>query len=58
MEQMRMRYILQRNKKVLKGLICSLLHLRPEEIKEIEITNPIDLAGDVSGKEFILDIKD
>lgn len=51
------RYILQKNKKVLKGLICALLHLRPEEIIEIEITNPIDLAGDVSGKEFILDIK-
>lgn len=26
------RAILQRNEKVLKGLICSLLHLKPEEI--------------------------
>ncbi len=50
------RFILQKNKKVLTGLICSLLHLKPEEIKEIEIKNPINLAGDVSGKEFILDI--
>ena len=50
------RYILQKHKKVLKGLICELLHLKPEQIKSIEITNPIDLAGDVSGKEFILDI--
>lgn len=50
------RYILQKNRKVLKGLICSLLHLKPEQIREIEITNPINLAGDVSGKEFILDI--
>jgi len=50
------RYILQKYKKVLKGLICALLHLKPEQIKSIEITNPIDLAGDVSGKEFILDI--
>ncbi|MBO5070985.1 MAG: Rpn family recombination-promoting nuclease/putative transposase, partial [Roseburia sp.] len=50
------RYILQKNEKVLTGLICSLLHLKPQQIKSIEITNPIDLAGDVTGKEFILDI--
>lgn len=50
------RYILQENEKVLTGLICSLLHLKPEQIKSIEITNPIDLAGDITGKEFILDI--
>ena len=51
------RYILQKNKKVLKGLICALLHLQPEVVKSIEITNPIDLSGNVTGKEFILDIK-
>lgn len=50
------RYILQKNKKVLKGLICSLLHLEPEQIKKVEVTNPINLAGDITGKEFILDI--
>lgn len=50
------RYILQENKKVLKGIICSLLHLHPDQIKSIEITNPIDLSKDVMGKEFILDI--
>ncbi|MBO5069616.1 MAG: Rpn family recombination-promoting nuclease/putative transposase [Roseburia sp.] len=50
------RYILQKNEKVLTGLICSLLHLKPEQIRTIEITNPIDLAGDITGKEFILDI--
>ena len=50
------RYILQRNKKVLKGLICALLHLKPEEVMKVEITNPINLAGDFTGKEFILDI--
>lgn len=44
------------DEKILKGLICALLHLKPEQIKTIEITNPINLAGDVSGKEFILDI--
>ena len=50
------RYILQKNKKVLKGLICALLHLDPKTIKSITIQNPINLSGDVSGKEFILDI--
>ena len=50
------RFILQKNKKVLTGLICALLHLDPKDIKKIEITNPINLAGDVSGKEFVLDI--
>ena len=50
------RYILQKNKKVLKGLVCSLLHLQSEQIKKLEIKNPINLSDDPSGKEFILDI--
>jgi len=50
------RYVLQKNKKVLKGLISSLLHLNPREIEELEIINPIDLADDITGKEFVLDI--
>ena len=51
------RYILQEKQKVLKGLICSLLHLKPDQIKTVTIENPIDLAADVSGKEFILDME-
>ena len=51
------RYILQKNQKVLKGLICSLLRLKPSMVKSIIIQNPINLSGNVSGKEFILDIK-
>lgn len=50
------RYILQKKEKVLIGLICALLHLKPENIRSVKITNPIDLAGNISGKEFILDI--
>ena len=50
------RFVLQQNDKVLKGLICALLHLEPEQIQKIEILNPINLAGDMTGKEFILDI--
>ncbi|MGN0308877.1 MAG: Rpn family recombination-promoting nuclease/putative transposase [Lachnospiraceae bacterium] len=51
------RYILQRNKKVLIGLVCALLQLKPEEIESIIIMNPIDLAGEITGKEFVMDVK-
>ena len=50
------RAILQRNVTVLKGLICSLLHLCPEHITDITITNPIELGKTIDNKEFILDI--
>lgn len=51
------RYILQKNKKVLLGLICALLHLKPEDILSVEIKNPIDLSKNITGKDFVLDIK-
>ena len=51
------RYILQKNEKVLRGLICALLHLNPEQIISVEIQNPIDLSKAITGKDFILDIK-
>lgn len=50
------RVILQKNQKVLKGLICSLLHLHPKQIQSIEIKNPINLSEEITGKDFILDI--
>ncbi len=51
------RYILEHNEKVLTGLACSLLHLKPEEIKEIRITNPIMQGSNIEDKEFLLDIQ-
>ena len=51
------RAILQKNKKVLKGLICSLLHLQPNEIISVDITNPIELGASIAAKDFVLDIK-
>ncbi len=51
------RALLQRNNKVLKGLICSLLHLAPEQVQSVKITNPIELGKEISDKIFILDIK-
>lgn len=51
------RSILQKNKKVLHGLVSSLLHMRPEEIVSITIENPITLGNSVDDKELILDIR-
>lgn len=51
------RAVLQRNNYVLKGLICSLLHLNPADVSSVEITNPIELGeAAADDKEFILDI--
>lgn len=50
------RAILQTNELVLKGLISSLLHLPFDEIKSVEIKNPIKLGETLDNKNFILDI--
>ena len=51
------RVLFQKNKKALTGLVCSLLHLNPEEITSIEITNPVEIGFSFSDKEFRLDIR-
>ncbi len=51
------RAILQRNQKVLKALVCAILHLSKKEVKSIEITNPIELGSIPVKKDFILDIR-
>lgn len=51
------RALLQKNEHVLKGLICSLLHLRPDEVVSVKITNPIVLGETIDNKDFILDIR-
>lgn len=51
------RALLQRNNKVLTGLISSLLHLSPKDIQSVGITNPIELGKSFNDKTFILDIK-
>ena len=50
------RAILQKSRKTLIGLASSLLHLNPEDIKKIEITNPIILGESINAKTFILDV--
>lgn len=51
------RALLQRNNKVLRGLICALLHLKPEQVQSAVITNPIELGSAIDEKTFILDVK-
>lgn len=50
------RAVLQQNNRVLKGLICSLLHLDPADVLSVEIINPIYPGDKLDAKEFILDI--
>lgn len=50
------RAVLQSNNKVLRGLICSLLHLSEQKVVSVEITNPVSLGEAVTDKEFRLDI--
>ena len=51
------RAILQKDKQVLKALVSALLHLDKNSVKEVTITNPIELGAAISDKDFILDIR-
>ncbi len=48
--------LMQKNKRVLKALICSLLHLKPKEVRSVTVTNPIILGESISDKDIILDV--
>ncbi|MCM1056343.1 MAG: Rpn family recombination-promoting nuclease/putative transposase [Firmicutes bacterium] len=52
--------LMQKNKKVLKYLICSLLRIKPGKVRKVEIKNPIVLGESVNGesdsKIFVLDV--
>ncbi len=50
------RAVLQKNHKVLTGLVSSLLRLSPADIQSIEIINPIKLGESINDKEFWLDV--
>ena len=50
------RALLQRNNHVLKGLICSLLHLHLSKVRSVIINNPIILGESINNKTFFLDI--
>ena len=48
--------VLQKNKKILRGLIRSLLNLKDEEIIDIVLENPITPGEIVNDKTVILDL--
>ncbi|MCM1213160.1 MAG: Rpn family recombination-promoting nuclease/putative transposase [Lachnospiraceae bacterium] len=51
------RALLQQNNRVLKGLICSLLHLDSEQVRTVSIRNPIELGDTIDSRDFFLDVK-
>lgn len=51
------RALLQQNNRVLKALICALLHLNPESVRVVSVENPIELGKSYGEKDLILDVK-
>lgn len=51
------RAVMQKNKNVLKHLICALLNIAVEEVADLTIQNPIELGKEIDGKTCILDIR-
>lgn len=49
--------VMQSNENVLKGLVCALLRLNPDEVHSATILNPIEFGEKICDKEYILDIK-
>lgn len=49
--------VFQKNLLALKGLVGSVLHIKPETIQNIIITNPIKIGEQIDNKSFILDIE-
>ena len=50
------RVVFQQNKHALKGLIASVLHIRPESIRDLEIKNAIQPGVSITDKEYRMDI--
>ncbi|MDE6619601.1 MAG: Rpn family recombination-promoting nuclease/putative transposase [Lachnospiraceae bacterium] len=51
------RSLCQKSNKALKGLISALLHIPPEQIHSVVITNPIVVGEACEDKEFRLDVR-
>jgi len=49
--------MLQQNNKALKGLVCAVENIRPEDVISVEIANPIELGQHIDAKNFFLDIR-
>ncbi len=51
------RAVMQKNKNVLKHLICAITDMDPDTVTELDICNPIELGTEAGSKTCILDIK-
>ena len=49
--------VFQKNPKALLGLCASLLHMHPEEIRSVEVLNPLEFKKMPTDKAFFLDLK-
>ena len=49
--------VLEENISALRMLLSSLLHMNPEEIKTVDVRNPLDYGTFVTDKKIILDLK-
>ena len=49
--------VFQKNPKALRGLCASLLHMHPEEIRSVEVLNPLEFKKMPTDKAFVLDLK-
>lgn len=46
--------VFQKNPKALRELCASLLHMHPEEIRSVEVLNPIEFGEHPQDKEFYI----
>lgn len=49
--------VMQIDESGLRSLLCSLLHLEPEDISSVKIENPIVIGSHYKNKTIILDVK-
>lgn len=49
--------VFQKNPKALLGLCASLLHMHPEDIRSVEVLNPLEFKVLPTDKQFVLDLK-
>lgn len=51
------RAVMQKNKNVLKHLICAIIGIKADTVMDLDICNPIELGEEINSKTCILDIK-
>ena len=49
--------VFQKNPKALRGLCAALLHMHPEEVRSVEVLNPLEFKSLPTDKQFVLDLK-